>query len=734
MPVEIVGRGQKHRIERDPTWEPGRYRAVITVHDQHYLDELNQWQEVNESLEPDGTDGYIARCNKARHTLRIGSDGSRLWTPRRRYPTENVSVGRPQYYDGSRWRNLPIGTVSMIGNSLIGDATNYKLVLTFTWRAVKLSIVLKNASAPVRYRWAISPNGLALDGISRRLYSGSQYVGSILEATAIDANGVELPVANSYDGQYIEFVVNTTGAAYPVTIDPTFTDGPSGDVNTACDTWLNHDSPNSNYGTSTYLYLRNPKDSNTWARQMSLLKFTLTALEGVETTSRTLYLYLYEAWWWNAGDGPRTNRILSANQYWTEGGATWNYQDGSNRWAGDASGDGGADAGCSEPGTDFYSTPLGVYSFPGPSGNRPIGYEIAMSLGQTEFETMVENNYGLTLWHTAYAGRVCSSDHGTTDYRPKLVVEYTSGTTHDASASLSGVGTLSASAQRLLSGSAALSGVGALSVAAQRVVSGAASLAGTGSLAAIAQRVVSASASLTGLGSLAAVAQRVVSGSATLSGAGTLTALARCIVSGSASLSATGAMTAVARCIRGASASFVGSGTMAAVATLSGEILAAASFVASGTLTAVASVVRSGVAVFSGVGTFGATAQRVVSGAATMSGTGTLTAMGQRVLQGAASLSGAGTLSAVARAILGARASMVGTATMSGIGRLIVVGRATMTGIGTLTAMAMHVPLRLKARAVLSDHSRVQATVSDSLATVATVGDSSRVQAVVSDE
>ncbi len=45
MAVEVVGRGRKFTVERDPTWEPGRYRLTTTIHDQHYHD-ATAWQPV----------------------------------------------------------------------------------------------------------------------------------------------------------------------------------------------------------------------------------------------------------------------------------------------------------------------------------------------------------------------------------------------------------------------------------------------------------------------------------------------------------------------------------------------------------------------------------------------------------------------------------------------------------------------------------------------------------------
>jgi hypothetical protein len=96
------------------------------------------------------------------------------------------------------------------------------------------------------------------------------------------------------------------------------------------------------------------------------------------------------------------------------------------RWAGDAGSDGGADAGCSQAGTDFAASTLGSLAIG--DYNLPAGYVGSIPLDMTELGNMVAANYGSVIFTNATPGNdPASSDHATAGYRPKLVVDYTEG-------------------------------------------------------------------------------------------------------------------------------------------------------------------------------------------------------------------------------------------------------------------------------------------------------------------
>lgn len=128
----------------------GHIRAEMTLHDQHYQDASGVWQEVNEALETDGVDGFSVKAGRMRHLLRGKGDGTRRWYPRRNVTNEYVEFGVPQYWTGSAWTNLPLGTPTRDGNTLTWGRPTYALSLTVNWHKLKLDVTLKTSAAARR--------------------------------------------------------------------------------------------------------------------------------------------------------------------------------------------------------------------------------------------------------------------------------------------------------------------------------------------------------------------------------------------------------------------------------------------------------------------------------------------------------------------------------------------------------------------------------------------------------
>jgi hypothetical protein len=118
---------------------------------------------------------------------------------------------------------------------------------------------------------------------------------------------------------------------------------------------------------------------------------------------------------------------------------------------------------------------------------------------------------------------------------------------HDAAASLSGSGNLTAGASKTVPAAASLSGSGTLTAAASKTVPAAAALSGQGTLTAGVVKEVDAAAALSGIGTLTATAAKQVPAAAALSGSGTLTAAATTEADAAAALSGVGTLTAAAR-------------------------------------------------------------------------------------------------------------------------------------------------------------------------------------------
>lgn len=273
-------------------------------------------------------------------------------------------------------------------------------------------------------------------------------------------------------------------AVYPVIVDPTFTDGYGGDVNTAFDGRVNEAAPTNNYETGSGL----STIQTAGARAFVLFKFVVSSLSGVTVDSATLSLY-------NAQEITSTidhtlNSILSANSGWVEA-CNWNLADGSgglDRWAGDSGSDGGTDAGCSVSGTDWNASALGTMQY---VANTDVGTKHAITLSVSQVQDWIDSgHYGVILRNTnatAVTGpQWASSDHETTGYRPKLVVEYTeAGYTLDADAgayTLTGqaAGLLAARVLTLDAGEYALTGQAAGLLAARLLAADAGEYALTG--------------------------------------------------------------------------------------------------------------------------------------------------------------------------------------------------------------------------------------------------------------
>lgn len=210
------------------------------------------------------------------------------------------------------------------------------------------------------------------------------------------------------------FLLKGAKKTYTLTIQPSAVAG--------IDTYLSRGAVDTNYGTGVTMAIRNIA---TTSARVTLIKFDLSGLPvGAVIISRTLYLYLGIAQSGGSVDAT-IHRILDANSAWTEAGATWNYAVASSiRWAGDAGGDGGADAGCSVSGIDYSAVQMGSFSV---TDGDLVGKEYVISLGAEEFASMLVSNNGLIiLTASVYAGNTsfASSDHSTSGYHPKLVIDY----------------------------------------------------------------------------------------------------------------------------------------------------------------------------------------------------------------------------------------------------------------------------------------------------------------------
>ena len=419
------GRKEKHYYDTDTN----KYRAEFTIHDRHYKDENDQWQEVDENFVDDGLDGFAKKSDKQRHAIRIGNGGARRWYPRRNVATEYVDITTIQYYT-NRWRNLNLPTPAWTNNHTTWDMANLTATLTNTWRRIKADFILKDNTAPTRLRFAVGFVGLTYNAETGELTSTTDGLvwGKIDTPTAHDANGVTVPVTATYAGGYIEWSADTTGATYPVTVDPTFTDGYGGDVDTAKDTYIRSSLATTNFGGSN---VTNVGYYSTPQINRGLIEFTLSSISGTATCD-SASLYFYNA----QNDDAGVNATLEAyrcKRDWVENQATWNIYSTGNNWG---------TAGCDDTTNDREASNIGTATL---TNGMAAGTEIVVSLTASAVQDWWDGgltNEGLLLKNSAENVNnifyLATSDHATTGYRPKLVVAYTEAAGGDPEGSLIG--------------------------------------------------------------------------------------------------------------------------------------------------------------------------------------------------------------------------------------------------------------------------------------------------------
>lgn len=157
------------------------------------------------------------------------------------------------------------------------------------------------------------------------------------------------------------------------------------------------------------------------SRRFGLVKFDLSSIVDQTVYSSTLTLYNQ-----NTQTGNRVltlNSILAANSGWVEG-ASWNYANPSTvRWAGDAGGDGGTDAGCSVSGTDWNATQLGQFTY---AANTPADTAHTCELVASQVQAWLTANYGFIMRVDTSTIAFHSSDAATAGLRPAIRVVYSS--------------------------------------------------------------------------------------------------------------------------------------------------------------------------------------------------------------------------------------------------------------------------------------------------------------------
>lgn len=398
-----------------------RQRPVNYLNGGSYLPINPNWQDSG-----DGTYPHIV--TDAPMMFSSGPTGAKRIHPTRE-PGVYIEIGRLFHIPAGSWVQASMNPLVRSGKRLTSTNASYDLIIDILGHGMKFNLPAKNGFWPANNTIAFPSSLVGLTRTGRILFKNGVPVAQLQKPIVHDANDPSktLPITITFGnfgaqsgvifGLPTPAQLTAAGITTPV-IDPTVVIQP--DATAGIDTSLSGGNPDVPFDTDAELRVRDTV-GDVWS---GLLKFDVSVIPpGSIVTAASESL-------WNTTTNVVNldfvlNSILVANGTWVEG-ATWNYGvPTTTRWAGDAGGDGGADAGCSQSGVDFNATALGTFTY---TGSDPAGTEHVIALNLAQVQAWVNgSNYGHAL-RTITSGlglfRFASSDNGTAAERPELTVTY----------------------------------------------------------------------------------------------------------------------------------------------------------------------------------------------------------------------------------------------------------------------------------------------------------------------
>ncbi|MFC4812519.1 hypothetical protein [Paenibacillus sp. GCM10023250] len=208
----------------------GKYEAVVSPYAIHYLDENNEYQNINTTIV---AGNRLSSINSKSKELRQESEIEKMERKDFRAPRVPFDVVLPQTFNigysiskgNDKIEFIPQGGLDVIGSQSAPSVITYKnawdntdVSLEVLGNGLKETIILKNNQSPQKISYEV------IGDIKGNLTS-TEF--SILPAWMEDSKGTKRTVNQSYreaDGKkYIDFEFDLSGLVYPITIDPTTT-------------------------------------------------------------------------------------------------------------------------------------------------------------------------------------------------------------------------------------------------------------------------------------------------------------------------------------------------------------------------------------------------------------------------------------------------------------------------------------------------------------------------------
>ncbi|MFC1555118.1 DNRLRE domain-containing protein, partial [candidate division KSB1 bacterium] len=314
-----------------------------------------------------------------------------------------IRVNTEDNYVEYRPVNILDQKVMISNNRAAGSVwNNVEVELIAVENGVKENILLLNNEAQTTFEYVIETD-LNFRISDRIIYFEDEFISEI---KAFDANQNIVPVNIQSEGDLISIEVDTSGAVYPITVDPTiiWKHGTS----FGKDTYLQQNNPGDNFGDIGSLYFR----QNGGYTRRAVIQFDSIQYLPEHAIISDAKLILIKT---NSDNGNNeTSSVHRITQNWIETEASWDSASFGNAW--------------SSPGGDYDSFKFDTQVIGSYNEGDSLIFDITdLVIG---WHNSSWNNYGLLIkWDdetkTAVPFDFASSEYATSSYRPALVVEFT---------------------------------------------------------------------------------------------------------------------------------------------------------------------------------------------------------------------------------------------------------------------------------------------------------------------